>query len=418
MSTAITVRNLSKRYRIGVAEERSDSLIGHLTNMLKTPIQNLRALRGLSTFREDDESVYWALRNIDFDVMEGEVLGIIGHNGAGKSTLLKILSRITEPTSGEIEIKGRVSSLLEVGTGFHADLTGRENVYMNGTILGMKKREIDSKFEEIVEFSGIGKYINTPVKRYSSGMKVRLAFSVAAHLEPEVLIIDEVLAVGDSEFQSKCLGKMEDVAGQGRTVLFVSHNLAAVNSLCNRAIVLRNGVRVFEGNQVDAISAYRRFTFENVGFDFVRSNNDAPKIVSNLLVQEVGKAELNTVAVGATVEFLVSLHAGGNEFTDCSLSIGIFSNDDVLIVAFKSKVQYNKSWSVVGQKEIKIVWKNVNLIPGEYYLKCAFGAHGKIIDDISFAGRLRVIYSDDVYNSGNTIKQDQGYLVPFTQWEL
>jgi len=199
---------------------------------------------------------FWALRDVSFDVQPGEVIGVIGRNGAGKSTLLKILSRVTEPTSGEARIRGRVASLLEVGTGFHPELTGRENIFLNGAILGMTKAEIRNKFDEIVAFSGIEKFIDTPVKRYSSGMYVRLAFAVAAHLEPEILIIDEVLAVGDAEFQKKCLGKMRDVAGHGRTVLFVSHNMTAVAELCSRGIYMKNGMVAHNGPIDDTVSRY------------------------------------------------------------------------------------------------------------------------------------------------------------------
>lgn len=256
MSAAITVKGVSKRYRIGLVESEQKTFAGQLVDMVKAPFTNLKKLRSLSRFKEEDESIFWALKDVSFEVQEGEVLGIIGHNGAGKSTLLKILSRITEPTTGEITIRGRVSSLLEVGTGFHPDLTGRENIYMNGTILGMRKKEIDSKLDEIIAFSGVSKYIDTPVKRYSSGMKVRLAFSVAAHLEPEVLIIDEVLAVGDAEFQAKCLGKMKDVAEQGRTVLFVSHNMTAVKSLCKSILVLKDGQTSFIGDVTTGVGKY------------------------------------------------------------------------------------------------------------------------------------------------------------------
>ncbi|MGD9857227.1 MAG: ABC transporter ATP-binding protein, partial [Planctomycetaceae bacterium] len=205
---AITVENLSKAYRIGLKEEIPDTLLSAATSVLRAPLKNLKRLRSLDTYSTngDAEDIVWALKDVSFEVQEGEVLGVIGRNGAGKSTLLKILSRITKPTSGRAIIRGRVSSLLEVGTGFHPELSGRENVYMNGTILGMTKREIDRKFDEIVDFSGVEKFLDTPIKRYSSGMKVRLAFAVAAHLEPEILIIDEVLAEGDAEFQSKCLG--------------------------------------------------------------------------------------------------------------------------------------------------------------------------------------------------------------------
>lgn len=253
---ALKISNVSKRYRLGLKEKQADTLAGQIGNLLKSPWDNLKRLRELSRFGIDDESVFWALKNVSFEVKEAEVLGIIGKNGAGKSTLLKILSQITEPTFGKIEIHGRVASLLEVGTGFHPELSGRENIYMNGTILGMTRREIDSKLDEIIDFSGVEKFIDTPVKFYSSGMKVRLGFSVAAHLDPEILIIDEVLAVGDYEFQAKCLGKMERVSQDGRTVLFVSHNLEAVKSLCSRALVLNQGVVAFDGKVKSAVQNY------------------------------------------------------------------------------------------------------------------------------------------------------------------
>ena len=237
---SIIVENISKRYRIGLLEQRADTFAGTLFNYIKYPINNFKRLRSLASFNDtnnNEESILWALKDVNFEVKEGEVLGIIGKNGAGKSTLLKILSRITLPTGGRAELRGRVSSLLEVGTGFHPELTGRENVYLNGTILGMSKKEIDSKFDEIVDFSGIEKFIDTPVKRYSSGMAVRLAFAVAAHIEPEILLIDEVLAVGDLRFQQKCLGKIKEISGQGRTIIFVSHNMPSITSLCKRCLL-------------------------------------------------------------------------------------------------------------------------------------------------------------------------------------
>lgn len=261
---AIVAEGISKRYRIGLAEHKAKTLVEAVAGLVTAPIRNYRQLRNLTRMSGDDNSMFWALRDVSFEVAEGEALGIIGHNGAGKSTLLKILSRITEPSCGEIRIKGRVSSLLEVGTGFHPDLTGRENIYMNGTILGMRKREIDQKLERIIEFSGVARYIDTPVKRYSSGMKVRLAFSVAAHLEPDILIIDEVLAVGDAEFQRKCLGKMEEVSSGGRTVLFVSHDLTAVRNLCQNALLLRQGVIEKTGSTSDVIDHYFRGATSNV----------------------------------------------------------------------------------------------------------------------------------------------------------
>ncbi len=258
-NAAISVESLSKRYRIGVEEERPDTLAKTILRTAGSPIRNLQRLRSLSTFGgADDQSrnLIWALRNVSFEVEQGEIVGVIGPNGAGKSTLLKILSRITPPTGGRVALYGRVSSLLEVGTGFHQELTGRENVYLNGTILGMSRKEVDGKFDEIVDFAGVEKFMDTPVKRYSSGMKMRLAFSVAAHLEPEILLIDEVLAVGDAEFQQKCLGRMEEVAGEGRTILFVSHNMSAINRLCPRSILLDGGTVTEDGNSAQVTSNY------------------------------------------------------------------------------------------------------------------------------------------------------------------
>lgn len=252
----ISVHGLGKKYRIGQAEKKADTITGAILNGLKSPLTNLKQIRNLSKLDAEEDSIFWALRDVSFEVQEGEVLGIIGHNGAGKSTLLKILSQITEPSTGEVKIRGRVAALLEVGTGFHPELTGRENIYMNGTILGMTKKEIDRKLDEIVDFSGVEKYLDTPVKFYSSGMRVRLGFAVAAHLEPEILIIDEVLSVGDAEFQKKCLGKMEDVSKQGRTVLFVSHNMTAVQNLCYKGIVLKDGIIKFNGPVEEAVHAY------------------------------------------------------------------------------------------------------------------------------------------------------------------
>lgn len=288
MSIVIKVDQLSKRYRIGLKEQRHDTFAQQILATLKAPIQNFRQLRSMSKFGADDESIFWALKDINFEVQQGEVLGIIGHNGAGKSTLLKILSKITEPTAGEVRIKGRIAALLEVGTGFHQDLTGRENIYMNGTILGMTRREIDAKLDEIVDFSGVEKYIDTPVKFYSSGMKVRLGFAVAAHLEPEILLIDEVLAVGDAAFQKKCLGKMEDISqNNGRTLLFVSHNMAAIQSICQKAIVLKNGFVVHEGDIISGVNAYNsslRLDFENDPHDH--------RIIINESLNEEGITEI------------------------------------------------------------------------------------------------------------------------------
>lgn len=260
---AIRVDHLGKQYRIGMAPVKYQTLRDSIVNAVSAPIRRIR--RGLAPSGEEGVDVIWALRDVSFNVEQGQVLGVIGRNGAGKSTLLKVLSRVTEPTEGEVEIRGRVGSLLEVGTGFHPELTGRENIFLNGAILGMKRTEIEGKFDEIVEFSGVEKFIDTPVKRYSSGMYLRLAFAVAAHLEPEILVVDEVLAVGDAEFQRKCLGKMSDVAQEGRTVLFVSHDMSAILRLTEEAIVLDKGQIVYRAPTVDAVDYYMVSGFSEAG---------------------------------------------------------------------------------------------------------------------------------------------------------
>lgn len=300
---AIRVENVSKRYRIGVKENSQDSLGGAFFEFLKSPLKNYRKYSSLYKFEEagssaqpvdSDPSVIWAVRNLSFEIERGSVVGIIGTNGAGKSTLLKMLSKITPPTTGVIKIKGRVSSLLEVGTGFHNELTGRENVYLNGTILGMRKREVDSKFDQIVDFSGVEKFLDTPVKRYSSGMRVRLAFAVAAHLEPEILIIDEVLAVGDAAFQRKCLNKMQDVGKEGRTVLFVSHNMPAITRLCERVILLNQGSLLKDGTPHEVVNEYlsegHGITAERVWTEGRRApGDDVARLKSIRIVSADGK---------------------------------------------------------------------------------------------------------------------------------
>ncbi len=264
---AVRVEGIGKRYRIGAQQERYYTFRDALYHIVKAPIERLGQLSGRKMSQRDS---FWALRDVTFDIEKGEAIGIIGLNGAGKSTLLKILSRITAPTEGRIEVYGRVGSLLEVGTGFHPELTGRENVYFNGSVLGMKKTEIESKFDEIVSFAGVERFLDTPVKRYSSGMWVRLAFAVAAHLEPEILVVDEVLAVGDSAFQKKCLGKMRDVTSVGRTVLLVSHNMAVVNRVCSKVIWLASG-RIREiGPPTDTIAHYLSDTPQHKGISQIR----------------------------------------------------------------------------------------------------------------------------------------------------
>jgi ABC-type polysaccharide/polyol phosphate transport system ATPase subunit len=288
--TVISVENLSKRYLVG---HRSDQYRTYtaLRDVIAREARNfLRKAadfaRGRQIVQGDEVEEFWALQDVSFEVRRGEVIGIIGKNGAGKSTLLKILSRITEPTTGRVRLRGRVASLLEVGTGFHPELTGRENIFLNGAILGMTRREIRKKFDEIVAFAEVEKFLDTPVKHYSSGMYVRLAFAVAAHLEPEILIIDEVLAVGDNEFQKKCLGKMQDVASrEGRTVLFVSHNLAAISEMTTRAVLLNAGQIEFEGGPAPVISKYLSHGSRRSGYECTRvQNHKRPHILKTEVI--------------------------------------------------------------------------------------------------------------------------------------
>ena len=277
---AIKISDISKMYRLGMKEKQHDNFLSSAIEFIRSPLTNYRYYRSLYKFDDvqtvggqiqEQDDVLWALKGVSFEVKKGEIVGIIGKNGAGKSTLLKVLCKITHPTRGTASIRGRISSLLEVGTGFHPELTGRENVYLNGTILGMTKREVDQKFDEIVDFSGVERFIDTPVKRYSSGMRVRLGFAVAAHLEPELLIVDEVLAVGDAAFQRKCIDKMQDVGKGGRTVLFVSHNMPAVTRLCQRGVLLENGQVKDDGPAGDVVG---RYLTSELGTSAAREWND------------------------------------------------------------------------------------------------------------------------------------------------
>ena len=322
MTAIIRVEYLCKQYRIGGENSYHDTLREALTGALRAPFRRTNGRKSSATGGSDE--TFWALKDVSFEITPGEIVGIVGRNGAGKSTLLKVISRITEPTKGRVQIYGTIASLLEVGTGFHPELSGRENIFLNGAVLGMKRAEIARKFDEIVAFSELEKFIDTPVKRYSSGMYVRLAFAVAAHLEPDILIIDEVLAVGDAAFQKKCLGKISSVARQGRTVLFVSHNMVAVKSLCTRAILLKIGALVEDGDPARVVNQYlgagRASRAETLWADpmqapgtsafrlhSVRVRNDSGEITSELSTREAFSVEIDYVnlsagsALGATV---------------------------------------------------------------------------------------------------------------------
>lgn len=361
--SVIQVKNLSKRYRLGMKKMQPETLVGKISNIFKTPWQNLKHLKDLNRFLLEDDSICWALKDVSFEVEEGEVLGIIGKNGAGKSTVLKILSQITYPSSGKIEIHGRVASLLEVGTGFHPELSGRDNIYMNGTILGMTRREIDYKLEEIIDFSGVEKFIDTPVKFYSSGMKVRLGFSVAAHLDPEILIIDEVLAVGDYEFQKKCLGKMEDVSkNQGRTVLFVSHNMQAISTLTQNCIYLDHGELVLQSDTKSVIDKYLQLDSTIRGNYSKKQDYSKTEIISvNIITSNVGYIHYNGKKLSIEIElFLYEGLRNGN------VSIQLFNEQDVAIVHSWIFSEDNSILDKKGVHKLNCVFPSLKLYQGAY----------------------------------------------------
>lgn len=413
--SAIQLHNISKKYRIGVSGKNHDTLSALIIDSLQSPIRNLRRLRQLTKFSDsgdDADDVIWALRDVSFGIRRGEVVGIIGRNGAGKSTLLKILARITYPSSGRAELHGRISSLLEVGTGFHPELTGRENIYLNGTILGMRKVEIDRKFDEIVAFSGVEKFINTPVKWYSSGMRVRLAFSVAAHLEPEILLVDEVLAVGDAEFQKKCLGKMEDVAKKGRTVLFVSHQMAAIQNLCPRTILMRAGRILEDGNTSTVIDKYliqsREDAQMTLGERVDRSGSGVVRF--SMIKMKTSKGEyLSSLKCGDDVILEVWFeNSRKQEIKNFHLAIGIDDPIGQRITVLSNEITQDLFPSLPDSANcIEVHIKHLPLIPGQYGFTLFSKVDGIISDWVKNAGYFDVD-AGDFFNSGKMLSANQG----------
>lgn len=412
----IEVNNLSKSYRLGQGFFSYRSFRDEIVNFAKKPV---RWLKGDRELKEN----FWALKDISFSVEKGEVLGIIGRNGAGKTTLLKILSQITFPTKGEVVLRGRVRSLLEVGTGFHPELTGGENIYLNGAILGMKKKEIDSKFAEIVRFAEIEKFLDTPVKRYSSGMYVRLAFAVAAHLEPEILLVDEVLAVGDSAFQKKCLGKMSKAAQSGRTILFVSHNMAAIENLCSRVVVLDEGKKIFEGETKKAIDHYLlsyKQDMRNLRDFSSRKGNGELRIVDLKFRNENGQIR-NCMSCGEPVDIVMEYENYGlSENTELLVQIYVktargvplFGTHNKLFgIPFKSKN--------IGKRGFFICHiDSLPLTPSIYLLDLYVQRSGGVIlDQILGAGRLD-IEASNFLGSGRLPSLEAGPLVIKADWRI
>jgi len=426
----IKVENLSRRYRIGLKEEAHDSIVAALLDLIKSPLHNYRKYRSLYKFEDnkpvgegntsnDTADIIWALRNVSFEVKRGEVLGIIGSNGAGKSTLLKILSKITQPTSGRAQIRGRVSSLLEVGTGFHPELTGRENIYLNGTVLGMTKKEVERKFEDIVDFSGVERFIDTPVKRYSSGMQVRLAFSVAAHLEPEILLVDEVLAVGDAAFQKKCLGKMSEVSQQGRTVLFVSHQMAAVEHLCNRVIVLESGKVKIDAAPNKAIGKYLDIgsgaTETNDLASVPRTQGFVPVIQKIEFIDERGQS-VTTVPIGATLT--VHIHYKHTEtLKEPYFGLQFQTQLGVKIFWLQTRLQKGQLNELPPAGIIACHIPRLQLMPGMYFISPGCGSQTAQLDFLHRACQLQVTEAD-VFGTGRLPLSSQALFLVDADWKI
>ena len=376
---AIEFNNVSKQYRLGLV---STGTLSHdlnrfwQTKILRREDPYLKIGETNDRTSKGSSECVWALRDIDFKVEQGDVIGIIGRNGAGKSTLLKLLSRVTAPTTGTIRARGRIASLLEVGTGFHPEMTGRENIYMNGSIMGMRKAEIDKKLDEIVDFSGCERYIDTPVKRYSSGMKVRLGFAIAAHLEPDILVVDEVLAVGDAEFQKKAIGKMQDVAhGSGRTVLFVSHNMAAVRNLCKRGVLLNQGQVEFQGSVNDTVDRYLSTTRIDLPKRRVLEAKDhsAPHICTHeMSLLEVAIAnESQVLASDEPIEVELKVKNNGCRHPECTYSVIFFTPDDQRVLEYITEPKPVPKDNDVHKVQLKLL--HADLFKGVYKLSFQVG---------------------------------------------
>ena len=416
MTTVLTIQNLAKCYRVQASRSATAAygyrtLRDDLTDWVKTPIRWLRAARAPSM--QD----FWALRDVSFEVKKGEVVGIIGHNGAGKSTLLKILSRITKPTVGEVRLRGRVGSLLEVGTGFHPELTGRENIFLNGAILGMRRHEIQKKFDQIVAFAEIAQFLDTPVKRYSSGMYVRLAFAVAAHLEPEILIVDEVLAVGDLAFQRKCLGRMHDVGKSGTTILFVSHNMPAVESLCTRAILMDHGQVALDGGVHELVQEYHRRVLNAHG-DIGSALSDLNSVTrvhkifrSATLLDDKGEPT-NFLPLGGRFHLRLLLDAP-IEVDAPTVTIGIDDSLGQRMMSLQTPLSQPVLMRLQKPGVLECVVESLPLAPGDYWVKLGFAVIPDEIDEIERALRFTVT-EGELFGSGRG--HHRGICVAPSRW--
>jgi len=412
MRPIIKVQDLGKLYYLGGPSAAYSTLREALMDVARKPLRFLG--------RGEQRQTLWALKDVSFEVAPGEVVGIIGRNGAGKSTLLKILSRITEPTTGRVELYGRVASLLEVGTGFHPELTGRENIFLNGSILGMTRKEIESKFDEIVAFAEIERFIDTPVKRYSSGMYVRLAFAVAAHLEPEILIVDEVLAVGDAAFQKKCLGRMRDVASTGRTVLFVSHNMAAVSTLCSKAMLLWEGkVEVPLGSVEVAVQQYlkqvHKITKTKLADRTDRSGTGKVRISDFASFDRDGN-ELEYLATGQEIAFRIYYSTNEPNVGNVVVGIGLNSPSGTFVSLLSNEVAGNPFDSIGKEGYFTCRIKKLPLSPGNYTASLIIRSNDVITDWIQQAATI-VVEPGDFYGNGRLPPQSHGGVLIEQDWD-
>lgn len=415
----IEIDNVSKLYRLGQVGT------GSLSHDINRWYHKIRGKEdpylkvGAVNNREEksDDQFVWAIKDIGFNVKEGEVVGIIGRNGAGKSTLLKVLSKITAPTKGEIRIKGRIASLLEVGTGFHPELTGRENVFLNGAILGMTRAEIRKKFDEIVDFAGVAKYVDTPVKRYSSGMMVRLGFAVAAHLEPEILVVDEVLAVGDADFQERCISKMNDVSKQGRTVLFVSHNMTSVMQLCSKGILLENGIQQFEGDIRATIDTYlKRNTFSAVTtFDLTgfKPRKGSGSIVFETLEILKENKPCKDFMIGEQMTLRLTLNSQ-QPIKGVALAVQLYDRNENILSNIENTDSDFPIPAFSGRKTFDVVFDNLSFYPGQYKLGFWAGTanSSETYDYVRYCADFNMILGSPKVK--RTLRHDKGvvYLVP------
>jgi len=411
---AIRVRGLGKKYTIGGPQKRFLTFRDVIVNSVKAPFRRL-------TQKGADQSTneFWALKDVSFDVHKGEVIGIIGRNGAGKSTILKILSRITTPTEGEVDIFGRVGSLLEVGTGFHGELTGRENVFLSGSILGMRRREIEERFDEIVKFSEIEKFLDTPVKRYSSGMYVRLAFAVAAHMDTEILIVDEVLAVGDAQFQKKCMGKMGEVAKEGRTVLFVSHNMAAIQNLCSRCLLLVSGGVYGDGPVKEVMATYLDMIAAVEGVPLAkrvdRSGTGAGRLIA-LFINGFPDDRIAAVCSGDNVRFQMKYNIQ-KPILSPIFYIGIYNNLGNQIVHCNTDIVGLELRTLREDGEIICEISRLPLPPGRYKINVAFGQGDELVDRVESAALMDVL-AGDFYGTGHSSSMNYGICLAEHHWHF